>query len=574
MTDKNPSDKFFELRKRAEQTIKEGDSNIVFLSPEHTIAIIHDLQVHQAELELQNEELRTSQSQLEISRRKYADFYEFSPVGFLTLDHQGVIQEANLTFMHLIDSDQEKIIGHDLRDFIKSDSQNQFHFFFQSMQKGNAAQQGEITLLTSDKMPVRLEGMRVLQAGTQPIYRLTVSDITEYYQAELERARLFAAEQLALAQADRLTFRLSILQQFTATLSEAVTPRQVVDVMMSSIPRALRAASAAVALLTENGLALEYQHFARSPKTAPLNGQRIPLTDPRPIAEAVRTQKTLWLSDLQSAGGVPASTPIGAMICVPLSVKNHQLGGFEIRFERPQTFRAEEKDFALSLISQGALALDRARIAQQIASTQERQWLAQELHDAVTQTVFTISILAQSLPALWEKKPEQAREQTALIGVLAQGVLAEMRSLLVELRPDAIVRTPIRDLLKQLGTATRSRKVIEVHLDLEEGLIEIPPEVHVNIYRIAQESINNVVKHSRATRLWIRLRYHSDLLKLEIEDNGQGFDTTEKTGGFGLNNLKERAETIEAVLTIESKIGEGTRVEVVWKPPIPLSEQV
>src|SRR5262245_59220557 len=110
MTDQDPSEEFSELRKRAEKAIEDQLAHIEYFSPEDTVKIIYELRVHQLELELQNEELRSIRRELEISHSKYVDLYEFSPVGLLTLDREGVIQEANLTFAGLMGINRNKII--------------------------------------------------------------------------------------------------------------------------------------------------------------------------------------------------------------------------------------------------------------------------------------------------------------------------------------------------------------------------------------------------------------------------------------------------------------------------------
>lgn len=204
----------------------------------------------------------------------------------------------------------------------------------------------------------------------------------------------------------------------------------------------------------------------------------------------------------------------------------------------------------------------------QAAVVEERQRLANELHDSVSQALFSTTMIAESLPLLWERNPEQAKARTQQVVTLTRGALAEMRSLLLELRPEAIIRSKLHDLLKQLGEVAQGRRQLELILELEASEEVLPAEVQVALYRIAQESINNVIKHSQATQLLIALQYEPEQLTLRIEDNGKGFDQQATSGGMGQTTLRERANAIGASLTIDSAVGQGTRILLVWQSSV------
>jgi signal transduction histidine kinase len=222
----------------------------------------------------------------------------------------------------------------------------------------------------------------------------------------------------------------------------------------------------------------------------------------------------------------------------------------------------------MTLAQQTAQALKRALLSertQEMAAVQERQRLAQDLHDSVSQALFSATTIAQAVPMMWERDPEKAMEQLANVVKINRAAMSEMRILLLELRPQAILKAPLTDLLRHLIDAAKGRKVISADLDSEGAIGALPPDVHVALYRIGQESVNNILKHSGATRFDIRLQYQSNQLTLEVEDNGQGFDTSQTRSGMGLGNLQERADDIGARLTIRSSPGQGTRVQVVWQ---------
>lgn len=197
---------------------------------------------------------------------------------------------------------------------------------------------------------------------------------------------------------------------------------------------------------------------------------------------------------------------------------------------------------------------------------EERQRLARELHDAISQTLWTASIISDVLPTLWEQDPARARADLESLRRLNRGALAEMRLLLLELRPSALVDAELGDLLHKLAESTMSRKKLELTVTID-GQIQCPPDVKIGLYRIAQESINNVIRHARATSAAIALRCHPPGLVLTIADNGRGFDAGQDSADhLGLTFMAERARGIGATLDIRSYPEAGTTVTVAWRP--------
>ena len=205
-----------------------------------------------------------------------------------------------------------------------------------------------------------------------------------------------------------------------------------------------------------------------------------------------------------------------------------------------------------------------AEKAAQEAVAGERARLARDLHDAVTQTLFSASLIAEVLPEMWATDTDEAIESTEELRQLTRGALAEMRTLLLELRPAALTQSRFEDLLKQLSEAVIGRARLPVNLSVE-GDCKLPPEVQVALYRIAQESLNNIVKYSRATQVNINLIISCVGLHMEINDNGTGFDIKEmKPTSLGMRIMRERAQAIGADFQLTSKPGKGTTVSVTW----------
>ena len=202
--------------------------------------------------------------------------------------------------------------------------------------------------------------------------------------------------------------------------------------------------------------------------------------------------------------------------------------------------------------------------ATQDAVTAERTRLARELHDAVTQTLFSATLIADVLPDLWTRNRAEGDRRLEELRQLTRGALAEMRTLLVELRPNALIEVPLPTLLKQFTEALAGRARIDIQLTCS-GSRKLPADVQVAFYRTAQEALNNAIKHSKASQITVNLELE-ETVRMAIIDNGCGFDMSKVTADhLGLKIMRERAEAISAELKVHSLQGEGTWISVAWK---------
>ncbi|MBX3013118.1 MAG: HAMP domain-containing protein [Caldilineaceae bacterium] len=200
------------------------------------------------------------------------------------------------------------------------------------------------------------------------------------------------------------------------------------------------------------------------------------------------------------------------------------------------------------------------------ATMAERNRIARDLHDSVTQTLFSASMLADILPRLWQINPEQGAAKLEELRRAVRGAHAEMRTLLLELRPTALIDTEMDRLLRQVAYATSGRSGLTVNWQIE-GTGSLLPNVKVAFYRIVQEALSNVVKHAAATQADILLRYGEGQVELIIRDDGRGFAPANVTGDhFGLDMMQERINTVGGMLAIQSEIGAGTTITVRWRP--------
>lgn len=224
----------------------------------------------------------------------------------------------------------------------------------------------------------------------------------------------------------------------------------------------------------------------------------------------------------------------------------------------------------IAIYAEDVTELERARIQErEIAAAEERNRLAHDLHDAVTQTIYSASLIAEVLPLMWERSPEEGKRNLIKLRQLVRGALAEMRSLLFALRPAALEKADLETLLHQLGDALTGRTRIPVEVNFKAGQ-KPQPNVKIALYRIAQEALNNVAKHSEAKQARVDLQSRDDQVILQIIDNGIGFnpDRSRSSGKMGLQIMQERAEKVGASLEVESSPGKGTRILVIWTADI------
>jgi len=257
-----------------------------------------------------------------------------------------------------------------------------------------------------------------------------------------------------------------------------------------------------------------------------------------------------------------------AQLAVPLRIKNDVYGGLMLYYVEPRRFSAEDIELAVAFGDQAVLAIENARLraqAERSAIVAERNRIARDLHDSVTQTLFTATLVSDVIPKLVQRDPEEGARQLDELRQLTRGALAEMRTLLLELRPATLIEVSAEELLRQLTEAARGRARIPIDLTTVIAT-PLPPEVKVAFYYIAQEALNNVIKHARARHVTVTCSAGAAGATLAVQDDGQGFDPHHVTAEhLGLAIMRERADAIGATLAIESAAGRGTMVRVQWR---------
>ena len=211
---------------------------------------------------------------------------------------------------------------------------------------------------------------------------------------------------------------------------------------------------------------------------------------------------------------------------------------------------------------------DRVRAEAQLeraAADAERERLSRDLHDSVTQTLFSISAIAEVLPDMWERNPARAQRGLDQLRKETKGALAEMRTLLLAWRPEGLLERDLGDLVHQLSDAMAARTQMPVTVTVV-GECKPPAKVKLALYRIVQEALNNIVKHAGASRAIVRLECTGAGITLSIRDDGRGFDPDGVgTHQLGLGIMRERAQVIGAAFAVTSEPESGTEIALAWE---------
>jgi len=312
--------------------------------------------------------------------------------------------------------------------------------------------------------------------------------------------------------------------------------------------------------------------FRGLPPTFADLGDKLPLSQSAAGVAGRRGEPVIWtLAELPTESALKerlVTLGVEQVIAIPLMAKGRLVGSLNLSTNQSRTYPPEQIALLKTVGQQIGMAVENAHLyeqAKQTAITAERGRLARELHDAVTQTLFSANLIADVIPRIWKRNPEEGLQNLEELRQLTRGALAEMRTLLLEMRPESLQRADIKSLLIQLADAFIGRVRVPVSVDIK-GDCELSHEVKIVFYRVAQEALNNIAKHSGARQVDLHLECQPGQLSLLVKDDGLGFDpVTIAPEHLGIAIMRERANSIGADLQIESQIGQGTTVGLEWR---------
>ncbi len=508
---------------------------------------------------------RTSQS--EERERRYQSIFEAASDGLILHDIEtSLVVAANSAACTMYGYPRDEFISMHPASFIHPDSFHQFTEYVQAVQSQgmNLAQQVHIRR-DSSRFYVELSGA---------VY--THQDCSYLLSVIRDVSQRVHAEQNLQQRVEARTREQSTLLEISQTLASALELqpglildqlRVIIDYTHGGLFKLEDSALDALAVRGPQALeqAMPFQIRLQSPEALTLlfNGQRasriadVQSSDPpaRFLRALLDEQASILLDGVQS------------WMWVPLAIKGRLIGAIGVAHTDHNFFTAHHADLALTVANQSAITMVNAELyehAQTLAALQERQRLARNLHDAVNQSLFSAGLIAEVLPRLWERNPDEGRQSLEDLRRLTRGAQADMRLLLAELRPSTLTDAELGDLLRLLGNALEGRTNIPINVTAV-GDGNLPADVKVALYRLCQEGLNNIAKHAGASRVDILLQYETRGVELSIRDDGRGFDPEQTPPGhYGLSMMHERATAVGATLSITSQPGQGTDIVIRW----------
>jgi signal transduction histidine kinase len=396
-----------------------------------------------------------------------------------------------------------------------------------------------------------------------------LQQILDRLQAEIdERERVAAA--LARQNAElygELQRRLAESESFNrvlASLLQKTVLDQVLDIVCTEAQKLIGATGSAVLLLTDQAW-LEVKHRVGQPLAAV---DRLPV-DGSLAGRVVRHGEPVLVNDPAPSGEVLVyQWPVNltALLAVPLHIDGGIIGVLDV-VNKPGGFTQEDVRVMLVFANQAAMAIEHARLqrqAEQLAVLEERERLARELHDSVTQSLYSVTLYANAAAlALAAGKGDVTAGYLGELQETAQEGMRDMRLLIFQLHPPVLETEGLVAALQARLAAVEGRAGVQTEFRVE-GERRLPIAIEAELYWIAQEALNNVRKHAAARHVTVHLHFTPATICLEVLDDGVGFDPqavpAERRGG--LRTIAERTARISGVLTYESTPGEGTRVMV------------
>ena len=510
--------------------------------------------------------LRRAQKRLEAQNaelRKLSQAVEQSANTVVITDAQGRIEYANPRFEETTAYAVEEALGQNPR-ILKSGAHDEAYYrqMWTTITSGqtwrgefyNKRKDGTFYWEQATIAPV------VDESGEITGFIAVKEDITERKQAEEALKR--RVEELAV---------LNRIAQLVATVTEMPEALKAVVEITAHL---LAASSAAIIVWQGDRLEVRARFDSGHEPAEEVDGF-LPLLQAAAIREPLQQGQVLSIADAEAlalpteAIAAFRARNLKALLLVPLRVRGTTFGLVAVARERTgPAFSEAEVSLAETIATDVAAAIENARLyerAQELAVIQERSRLARDLHDSVTQTLYSVALLAETLPRVWERHPQEAWQALNDLHRLARGALGEMRTLLLELRPAILLEKDLADLLRQLAEAAMGRAQLQVETRVR-GERSLPGEVRIVLYRVTQEALNNVLKHAAASRAVVELDLGPEQVVLRVQDDGRGFDPQGDSGqGFGVQNMADRAAGIGARFHLWSQPGQGTGIELVWQ---------
>ena len=510
--------------------------------------------------------------ELQASETRYRHLVETMNDGLGVIDLDNRFTYVNPRLAEMLAYSPDELIGHSLTEFIDEDNQQVLHSQLEKRKTGRSDPY-ELAWLKKDGSEV------IAQMSPMPLYEnngrfqgsfAVITDITE---------RVLAGRLLEQRVEER-TRELSAMLD----ISRGISSDQELDVILHRILERLNSVVNyhGVVILAEQDdkwitSAQDWPFLTDQPEPVEFSALEVQgiVNHFAPGEPVLINNSHLDETNVNGFGTIVArlsrtSDPgIPCWLGMPLLEKGNIIGIMVIGCTEADASQ-DQVNIIEAFTNQVAIAIENNRLYQQIREAvmvDERNRLARDLHDSVTQTLFTASVLAEATPRIWDREPAIARQNLDKLSLLIRGALAEMRSMLIELRSGELQNQTLNQLLQTVVEAAQGRSRATFNTSISD-VPELPKKVTLAFYRIGREALNNVIVHAGASQVDISLVEEQGQVELRIQDNGCGFDPQSvQAGHLGIKIMFERAATIGADLRIHSELGHGTEISVTWSRP-------
>jgi PAS domain S-box-containing protein len=514
-------------------------------------------------------ERRQAEEAIRQSEKRFGQAFYGSPVPIVIAAFpDGTYTAVNDAWLQLIGHTRAEVIGNTSTSLnIWSDAEDARIFLQVLKATGSIRNKEQLLRTRTGELRNVLLSAEILEFNAEPHVLCFIYDITALKQTQQdleERVRERAHELAVLHEiAGVVSQSLDLKEILNAALSKARDLMQMEVGTAYSLQDSERAdEEKLLVMIAIHGLSAE---FPQRVGARQVRGTAIQVAAEaqQPVVWLVANYPDLRVKEALQREGVEQ------VINVPLFAKGRLVGAFNLGTRQARPITPEEISLLSSIGRQIAIAVENARLydqAEQSAAIAERHRLSRELHDSVTQSLYSVTMYAEAAARLLVAGDTvTAMDHLRELRNTAQEALREMRLLIFELRPLALEKIGLAAALRARLDSVEVRGGIqtELHIDGEQDRQALPNAIEEELYHIAQEALNNVLKHAGAKCVWVHLCFTSAEISLAIRDNGIGFTPdAASNGGLGLAGLKERAEKIGAVLEIRSEPGTGTEIRV------------
>ncbi|HLJ65886.1 MAG TPA: PAS domain S-box protein [Chloroflexota bacterium] len=502
----------------------------------------------------------------------YRRIFEATSDGIIINDPEtGCVVDANTAVCRMHGYTREEFIGLHATAFIHPDYHHVFADFRETIMAGGSYQTRALdTRKDGSVFHVEVNGSPVLYHGRRHILAV-VRDVSTAVEAE---DRLREKEEQLEQRVQERTRELSLLLDISHHVASTLQLSPLLELILDQTTAAVQSDAAALLSLDGDELIVLARHTPEPPaRPAPsryrvadhgvlwdilVRGEPVIINDVRGTDELARIYQRLVGEHLEDSLRFE-----GSFMAVPMLLKDRIVGLLALAAAPIGYFSAHHAILAAGIAQQAAVAIENARLygrAQEVAVLEERQRLSRELHDSVSQALYSIALSTRTARTLLDRDPSRAAEPLDFALAQAETGLAEMRALIFDLRPEALEEHGLAAGLERQGRVLGTRHGLAVELSLPDEP-DAPLAVKEALYRIAQEALTNAGKHAQAGSITICLQADGHDLVLEIQDDGVGFDSRgEFPGHLGLRTMRERAVRLGGSLEVTSTPCRGTLV--------------